>query len=156
MNGSFHRNSRPTRRDRTIMYGEMWSDGTHLHLAVDLQLRSETFQDCQHHIVQTVMFWLCPVFALKFVHFVCDASRVCEPSSHVSHGDAPPRATLWHATHCGSSEHRPLYLRVPSTTRFLGNVHEGNSCGRPPIRGTFARLPPSASKSACASLRPAD
>ena len=40
-------------------------------------------------------------------------------------------------------------------TRFHGNVREGNSCGRPPVRGTSARLPPDASRSACASLRTA-
>ena len=50
-----------------IMSSEMWSDGAHLHLAVDMQLLPETSQNCQHQFVLTVVFWLRLVFALKFV-----------------------------------------------------------------------------------------
>ena len=47
---------------------------------------------------------------------------------------------------CESSEHRLssgnarefLVLTVPSVTRFLGNVLEESSCGRPLVRDTFA------------------
>ena len=134
--------------------------------ATDLQLRSETLQDCQPQVVLTVMFRPCPVFTENVqVRLRCikSLSAIQSPFAQGTFS----RSKLWHTNRCGSSRHRLTFqnagenteklhgLRIPSMTRFLGTVHEGGSCGRPPVRDTSARLPPDASKSACASLRAA-
>ena len=128
---------------------------------VDLQSRSETLQDCQPQVVLR----LCPVFTENVqVRLRCikSLSAIQSPFAQesftvkiVAHKSLRVQSTPSHLPKRWTKNRKNHGLRIPSMTRFLGTVHEGSSCGRPPVRDTSARLPPDASKSACASLRAA-
>ena len=102
---------------------------------------SETFQDCQHQFVLTVMFWLCTVFRTE--NFPgrpqCIESCVSHPVTLRATNSIAVTNRFRSSGRRLSSENADniLGLRMPSMTRFRGNVHKGCSCGRPPLRDTF-------------------